>query len=116
MPLRTTEEIIPALIQLRLDAGLSLEMLAEKAEIEASTLSLIETGERALTVREIINLAAALDVSTDAILRDDPPGFSAEFLAAADDSTRDCIAVFDECIDDYFGLRALYTENSGQDN
>lgn len=48
--------------------GKTREQIAEVAEISAQFLFYIETGRKGMTSRTIVNLAKALNVSTDYIL------------------------------------------------
>jgi transcriptional regulator with XRE-family HTH domain len=50
--------------QLREERGLTQAVLAEKLKVPQSFVSKVETGERRLDVLELIELCAALDVST----------------------------------------------------
>src|SRR6185369_12406423 len=62
--------------QLRMQRGLTLEDVANRAQIDVSTLSRLESGKRRLALDHLPRLAAALSVSTDDLLRapepDDP--------------------------------------------
>ncbi|MBR2215731.1 MAG: helix-turn-helix transcriptional regulator [Selenomonadaceae bacterium] len=48
--------------------GRTREQVAERADISAQFLFEIETGKKGMTARTIINLARALDISTDYLL------------------------------------------------
>ena len=54
--------------QLRADRGLTLAQVAERASVDLSTLSRLESGKRRLALDHIPALAAALGVSTDELL------------------------------------------------
>ncbi len=54
--------------QTRFERGLTVAQVAERAAMTASTVSRLETGARRLTLAHVERLAAALDVSTDALL------------------------------------------------
>jgi transcriptional regulator with XRE-family HTH domain len=62
--------------QLRTERGLTLQEVAERASIDVSTLSRLESGKRRLALDHIAPLAAALGVTTDELLaapaRQDP--------------------------------------------
>ena len=62
------ERVRARLRQARFERGLSLAQLAERAGMTASTISRLETGARRLTLTQVERLAAALEVSTDALL------------------------------------------------
>lgn len=59
---------------LRLARGWSLDELARRSHIGASTLSRIETGHRRLAVDHLVILARALDTTVDELLVDDEAG------------------------------------------
>src|ERR687894_2054411 len=62
--------------ELRSERGLTLQQVADRASIDVSTLSRLESGKRRLALDHLPRLAAALSVSTDELLRtpeaDDP--------------------------------------------
>lgn len=55
--------------ELRREAELSQDALAEKADLERTFISFLERGERQPTISTIIALAAALSVAADEIVR-----------------------------------------------
>src|SRR5687767_13240227 len=55
--------------ELRSEHGLTLQQVAERANIDVSTLSRLEAGKRRLALDHLPRLAAALSVSTDDLLR-----------------------------------------------
>jgi transcriptional regulator with XRE-family HTH domain len=59
--------------ELRKERGLTLQQVAERASIDVSTLSRLESGKRRLALDHIPGLAAALGVSTDALLGSSAP-------------------------------------------
>jgi transcriptional regulator with XRE-family HTH domain len=59
--------------ELRKDRGLTLQQVAERASIDVSTLSRLESGKRRLALDHIPGLAAALGVSTDELLGSPAP-------------------------------------------
>ena len=59
--------------ELRTERGLTLQQVAERANIDISTLSRLEAGKRRLALDHIPALAAALGVSTDELLASAPP-------------------------------------------
>lgn len=59
--------------ELRTERGLTLQQVAERANIDISTLSRLEAGKRRLALDHIPALAAALGVSTDDLLASAPP-------------------------------------------
>jgi len=54
--------------ELRTASGMTLQQVAEAANLDVSTLSRLETGKRRLALDHIPALAAALGVSTDELL------------------------------------------------
>jgi transcriptional regulator with XRE-family HTH domain len=58
--------------QLRTEQGMTLAQVAERASIDLSTLSRLESGKRRLALDHVPALAAALGVSTDALLGSAP--------------------------------------------
>ncbi|MCU1393940.1 MAG: family transcriptional regulator [Ilumatobacteraceae bacterium] len=56
---------------LRLSRGWTLDDLASRSHIGASTISRIETGHRRLALDNLADLASALEVSVDELLGDD---------------------------------------------
>ena len=54
---------------LRRAANLSQEQLAEKAAISVTHMSHIENGSTKLSLPVLVELASALDISTDALLK-----------------------------------------------
>ena len=59
--------------KLRTERGLTLQQVAERANIDTSTLSRLEAGKRRLALDHIPALAAALGVSADELLRTSAP-------------------------------------------
>lgn len=69
----TPEEAVDARVrrrlrELRQEQGLTLQQVAERAHLDVSTLSRIETGKRRLALDHLPGLAAALGVSADDLL------------------------------------------------
>jgi transcriptional regulator with XRE-family HTH domain len=58
--------------ELRTERGLTLQQVAERANIDLSTLSRLEAGKRRLALDHIPALAAALGVSADQLLMSAP--------------------------------------------
>lgn len=54
---------------IRTTLGYSLDEVAERSNLSASTISRIETGKRALSIDVLVPLAEALQVSVDDLLR-----------------------------------------------
>ena len=73
-----TEEPVDARVrrrlrELRAEQGLTLQQVAERARIDVSTLSRLESGKRRLAIDHIPALAAALGVRADDLLGASPP-------------------------------------------
>lgn len=58
--------------ELRTQQGLTLQQVSDRAHIDVSMLSRLESGERRLALDHIPRLAAALGVSTDDLLAGEP--------------------------------------------
>lgn len=59
---------------LRQSRGWTLDDLAERAHVGASTISRIETGQRRLAVDQLVTLARALGITVDDLFADDDDG------------------------------------------
>ncbi|MEP7114115.1 MAG: XRE family transcriptional regulator [Ilumatobacteraceae bacterium] len=59
--------------ELRTEQGLTLQQVSERAHIDISMLSRLESGKRRLALDHIPGLATALGVSTDDLLGGTPP-------------------------------------------
>ena len=59
--------------ELRTEQGLTLQQVAEQANLDVSTLSRLESGKRRLALDHLPALAAALGVSADELLGSAPP-------------------------------------------
>ena len=59
--------------ELRNERGLTLQQVAERAHLDVSTLSRLETGKRRLALDHVPALAAALGVTADDLLGVAPP-------------------------------------------
>lgn len=57
---------------LRQEQGLTQAQLAERAGVKQPFVNLIECGKRSPSVDNLVNLATALGVTTDDLLRRDP--------------------------------------------
>ena len=78
MPANTSDESVDSRVrrrlrELRTEQGLTLQQAAERANLDVSTLSRLETGKRRLALDHIPALAAALGVTTDMLLGSAPP-------------------------------------------
>ena len=62
------ERVRRRLRELRHEQGLTLQQVSDRANIDISMLSRLESGKRRLTLDHIPVLAAALSVSTDELL------------------------------------------------
>lgn len=67
--LEALEEVVRTRLRsLRTTLGLSLDELAARTHLSASTISRIETGKRSISLEVLLPLAAALGVALDALL------------------------------------------------
>jgi transcriptional regulator with XRE-family HTH domain len=78
MQAKPSEEPVDARVrrrlrELRTERGLTLQQVAERANIDVSTLSRLEAGKRRLALDHIPALAGALGVSADTLLGAAPP-------------------------------------------
>lgn len=64
------ERVRRRLRELRVERGLTLEVVANRAAIDVSTLSRLESGKRRLALDHLPVLAEALGVSADELLRE----------------------------------------------
>jgi len=67
------ERVRRRLRDLRTEQGLTLQQVSERAHIDISMLSRLESGKRRLALDHIARLAAALGVSADDLLGSAPP-------------------------------------------
>jgi transcriptional regulator with XRE-family HTH domain len=77
MSAKAPEDSVDARVRRRLrefrgERGLTLQQVAEKASIDVSTLSRLEAGKRRLALDHLPALAAAIGVSTDALIGSAP--------------------------------------------
>ena len=56
--------------ELRKSRGMTQEELAEKVDISASHMSVVERGKKGVKVETLVNIANALDVSPNELLQD----------------------------------------------
>jgi transcriptional regulator with XRE-family HTH domain len=78
MQAKTAEESLDSRVRSRLrelrgERGLTLQQVAETANVDVSTLSRLESGKRRLALDHIPALAGALGVTTDELLGTPPP-------------------------------------------
>jgi transcriptional regulator with XRE-family HTH domain len=59
--------------ELRTARGMTLQQVADRANLDVSTLSRLESGKRRLALDHLPALAAALGISTDELLTTSPP-------------------------------------------
>jgi transcriptional regulator with XRE-family HTH domain len=74
MQAKSAEDDVDTLVrrrlrELRRERGLTLEDVANRAQIDVSTLSRLESGKRRLALDHLPRLASALSVTTDELLR-----------------------------------------------
>lgn len=71
-------------------ANLTQEQLAEMANISPQHMSKIETGKCPLSLPCLVNLAVALNTTTDALLMDSVPEAKPHLLGEAESLLSDC--------------------------
>ncbi|CAN5634800.1 XRE family transcriptional regulator [soil metagenome] len=71
-PESVDERVRRRLRELRLEQGLTLQQVSDRANIDISMLSRLESGKRRLALDHLPGLAAALGVSTDDLLGGEP--------------------------------------------
>lgn len=71
---------------LRTERGWSIDELAKRTHISASTISRIETGHRRLALDHLVLLARALETSVDELLLDDDAGLDDVVIRPTRDS------------------------------
>ncbi len=105
---RTDQEVGNQIKALRTAQGFSQEDLGERLGLGQPAVSKIEKGDRALTGRELVVLAALFGVTTGDILRDSetPPVL---FRIGDGDAggAADSLRMFRRCIDEYHGLETV---------
>lgn len=74
----------------RIKRGMSQQDLAEKANISLPQISVIERGKTQMYLYNFINIAEALKVSTDELLRPDVPEVNLIFQKEFGDLLSDC--------------------------
>lgn len=70
--------------RLRKARGLTIERLAERAELSTNYLGAVERGEKNPSLTTITNIARGLNVSVGALLMSQTPGERAEDLSPRD--------------------------------
>lgn len=76
--------------------------------LDQGAVSRLESGHRSLSATEIVKASQILNVTPVTLVADQ--GSGAIMLRAdesADAEIAECVDVFQTCVDDYFGLRAL---------
>lgn len=110
MPVHTDTQsgLVARIAELRASCGLKQRELAEAIGIDPSSMSRVEKGERAVSVGELVRLAAVFDVRVEDLLADAQPA-SSIWLRTSGDSpsgvTRS-LDLFREIIRDFFGAQA----------
>lgn len=104
---RTAEEVGERVRELREAGDLSQRELGEVLGIHQTAVHRIESGERALTGRELMLVAERFDVTTSSVVRREE---SLALLRAGDaepEAVKRSLDEFRSCIEDFFGLEAL---------
>jgi transcriptional regulator with XRE-family HTH domain len=106
---RTDKEMGAKVAELRKAMGQSQAELAQVLGVDQTTVSRIESGERELDVKELIDLSRHFGIEPSAILRSEPEPV---LLRASDKDSaavRHALEVFDKVISSFWSARALAT-------
>jgi transcriptional regulator with XRE-family HTH domain len=106
---RTDREMGAKVAELRRARGQSQAELAAVLRVDQTTVSRIESGERELDVKELIDLSRHFGIEPSAILRSEPEPV---LLRASDKDSaavRHALEVFDKVISSFWSARALAT-------
>lgn len=102
---RSPEELAQRIAELRSSAGVSQRQLGDVLGVDGSTVSRIESAERAVSVGELVGLADYFGVALDDLVRADAPPFW-EWAAADDPGVRAAVEEMRQVIDDFRVLEA----------
>lgn len=100
MTYRTKDEIGRQILALRREAGITQRQLADAMRVDASAMSRVEAGQRALAIDELALAADFLGVTVDDLLRQPAPPFESE-TGSGDDEIEDAIARMRGVIDSW---------------
>ena len=107
---RTQREVGQAIVALRDEFRVSQGRVADAIGVDQSTISRIEAGERAMSVRELTAVAAFFGVDPAVILAKDEAGLVAlreDPESQSTEARREAFGLFRGIIRDYFGAEAL---------
>ncbi len=108
MTYRTYAEVGERIRALRSDAALSQRELGEVLGVDQTAVSRIETGDRALTGRELMLAADYFGVSSASIIQAEEDTLALLRPGdAEDESVKRSLDEFRSCIEDYFSVEAL---------
>lgn len=104
---RTAEEVGDELRRLRESQDWNQSKVAEILGIDQTGVSRIETGQRALTAKELMLLTEAYEISGDSILCKEDQLVMLRAGDSDSDGVKRSLHEFRECIEDYLGVEAI---------
>lgn len=106
MAYRTTEQMLGEIVRLREERGVSQAQLGEVLDVDQSTVSKLESGERGLAASELGLIADFLGTTVEGLVRaeEDAVVFRGDQDVPA---VRRALEQADELIDNFLYLRAL---------
>jgi transcriptional regulator with XRE-family HTH domain len=104
----TQSRLVARIAEQRKDCGLTQRQLADAIGIDPSSMSRVEKGQRAVSVGELVRLAAVLDVRVEDLLADAKPASSIWLRASGESPSgvAQSLDLFRDVIRDYFGAQA----------
>jgi transcriptional regulator with XRE-family HTH domain len=103
---RTREEVAGRIRELREERDIRQRQLAGIVGLDPASMNRIESGERGLSTGELVEIAQALQVDVDTILRKQEPALALRADCGRDE-VRESLDFFREVIADYFAVEAL---------
>lgn len=106
MSYRSPEQIAVRLAELRKSRDVSQRQLGEAIELDQSAIARMETGERGISVGEMVAICEYLAVAIDELIRDDAPALA--FRAdASPEAVAEATRAFRKVVDDFFAFEAV---------
>jgi len=100
------QEVGRRVVELRNERGVSQRRLADAIGVDPSAMSRIESGQRGLSVNELVEIAKFFGVPTEALLRralEPAPLFRNE---GGEGQASEALGAFEAIIDDFFAFEA----------